>query len=272
VSTIESYLNDTVGEIEMTRLAFGLDRQQIRRFLVGMLGLTCLVLAISLPRIPATAQITQAIVQEILDKGEVYVQDEKATLEQVAAFNEVIVTKDESRTALLFSNLAAGRLAPNSSVTVGQCVEVQQGQLVASGPVNGCLGGFVADVQGTIYVMDADDGGKFQVLEGDVEVNKAGGGEAVNVQQGQQVAIENGQLGAVEKISFEEFVKILKGALFEGFTVPLPNQDKLLDICQDLRQEALGGTEGEIIGNVLGVPQCPTELGIRVRPPIRLPF
>lgn len=254
----------------MTRFVFNLHRQFIRRILVGVLSLTCLVLAIALPRVPATAQITQAIVQEILDKGEVFVQDEKATLQQVAAFNEIVSTKDESRTALLFSNLAAGRLAPNSIVTVGQCVEVQQGQLVASGPVNGCLGGFVADVQGTIYVMDADKGGKFQVLEGTVKVEK--GNENVEVQQGEQVAVEDGILGQVEKISFEDFVKILKGALFDGFTIPLPNQDKLLEICQELRQDALGGTEGQVIGNVFGVPQCPTELGIRVRPPIRLPF
>jgi hypothetical protein len=254
----------------MTRFAFNLHRQFMRRILVAVLSLTCLVLAIALPRVPATAQITQAIIQEILDKGEVFVQDEKATLQQVAAFNEVVATKDESRTALLFSNLAAGRLAPNSIVTVGQCVEVQQGQLVASGPVNGCLGGFVADVQGTIYVMDADKGGKFQVLEGTVKVEK--GNENVEVQQGEQVAVEDGILGQVEKISFEDFVKILKGALFDGFTIPLPNQDKLLEICQELRQDALGGTEGQAIGNVLGVPQCPTELGVRVRPPIRLPF
>lgn len=254
----------------MTRFLFDLRRPPIRRILVGILSLTCLVLTIALPRVPATAQITQAIVQEILDKGEVFVQDEKATLQQVAAFNEVVATKDDSRTALLFSNLAAGRLAPNSIVTVGQCVEVQEGQLVASGPVNGCLGGFVADVQGTIYVMDADDGGKFQVLEGTVKVEK--GNETVEVGQGEQVAVEGGILGEVKKISFQDFVKILKGALFDGFTIPLPNEEKLLGICQELRQDALGGTEGQIIGSVLGVPQCPTELGVRVRPPIRLPF
>ncbi|MGB5898605.1 MAG: hypothetical protein WBG66_10440 [Geitlerinemataceae cyanobacterium] len=254
----------------MTRFLFDLRRQSIRRILVGILSLTCLVLTIAFPRVPATAQITQAIVQEILDKGEVFVQDEKATLQQVAAFNEVVATKDESRTALLFSNLAAGRLAPNSIVTVGQCVEVQEGQLVASGPVNGCLGGFVADVQGTIYVMDADDGGKFQVLEGTVKVEK--GNETVEVRQGEQVAVEGGILGEVKKISFQDFVKILKGALFDGFTIPLPNEEKLIGICQELRQDALGGTEGQIVGSVLGVPECPTELGVRVRPPIRLPF
>ncbi|MGB3557947.1 MAG: hypothetical protein WBA24_05315, partial [Geitlerinemataceae cyanobacterium] len=136
--------------------------------------------------------------------------------------------------------------------------------------VNGCLGGFVADVQGTIYVMDADDGGKFQVLEGTVKVEK--GNETVEVGQGEQVAVEGGILGEVKKISFQDFVKILKGALFDGFTIPLPNEEKLIGICQELRQDALGGTEGQIVGSVLGVPECPTELGVRVRPPIRLPF
>lgn len=253
----------------MTRSVLKVHRP-LQKLLLGILSIAFLVLAIALPRVPATAQITQAIVQEILDKGEVFVQAEKATLQQVAAFNEVVSTKDESRTGLLFSNLAAGRLAPNSTVTVGQCVELQDGQLVASGPVNGCLSGFVADVRGTIYVMDASDGGKFQVLEGSVTVEK--GNKNVEVKQGEQVAVKGGVLGQVEKISFEDFVKILKGALFDGFTIPLPNEDKLLGVCQELRQEALGGTEGQIIGSVLGVPQCPTELGVRVRPPIRLPF
>jgi hypothetical protein len=248
-------------------------RKKIWSVFLGVLSLTCIVLAIAFPRVPAAAQITQAIVQEILDGDEVFVQETKATLNQIAKFDEVVRT-EKARTALVFSNLAAGRLAPNSSVSVGQCVEVTQGQLIASGPVNGCVAGFEADVQGTIYVVDADKGGKFQVLEGQVKV-KQGADEPVEVGQGQQVAIADGKLSPVERISFEDFVKILKGAFFEGFTVPLPNQDKLLEICNDLREEALGGPEGGIVGTVLGVPQCPTELGLRIDPlglPLRSPF
>ncbi len=244
-------------------------RQKIWKIFLGVLSLACIVLAIAFPRIPAVAQISQAIVQEILDGDEVFVQDSKATLNQIAKFDEVVRT-EKSRTALVFSNLAAGRLAPNSSVSVGQCVEVRQGQLIASGPVNGCVAGFEADVQGTIYVVDADKGGKFQVLEGQVKVKK-GTEEPVEVGQGQQVAIADGILGAVERISFEDFVKILKGALFEGFTVPLPKQERLLEICNELREDALGGAEGQVVGTVLGVPQCPTELGIRIGPS-GLPF
>jgi hypothetical protein len=246
-------------------------RKQIWSIILGLLSVACMVLAIAFPRIPAMAQISQAVVQEILDGDEVFVQDAKATLNQIAKFNEVVRT-EKSRTALVFANLTAGRLAPNSSVSIGQCVEVREGQLIASGPVNGCIAGFNVGVQGTIFVMDADDGGKFQVLEGDIKVSK-GSEETVEVTQGQQVAIEDGKLGEVKRISLEDFVKILKGALFEGFTVPLPNQEKLIQICNDLRQDALGGgTEGQIIDRVLGVPECPTELGVRVRPPIRLPF
>ena len=255
---------------EMTQLMRVHIKKLLWRLFLGVLGCTCLIGAIAFPRFPANAQITQATVQEILDGDEVFIEEEKASLNQIADFSQTVRTQD-SRTALLFSNLAAGRLAPESSVVVGQCVEVREGQLVASGPVNGCLGGFTADVRGTIYVLNAEDEGRFQVLEGEVEIERADG-ETVSVPQGQQVAIEDGALAQVEAISVEEYIEILEGALFRGFEVPLPGQEQLIDICNELRRDALGGDIGNVVGSALGVPECPRELGIDVDPGLNLPF
>ncbi|MDY6940844.1 MAG: hypothetical protein SWY16_24700 [Cyanobacteriota bacterium] len=241
-------------------------KKRLRQMFLGILVGVCAIVAIAFPRFPAIAQITQATVQEILDGDEVFIEEEKASLNQVADFNQIVRTQD-SRTALLFSNLAAGRLAPESSVTVGQCVEVREGQLVASGPVNGCLAGFTADVRGTIYVLNAEDEGRFQVLEGEVEIDRADG-ESVAIPQGQQVAIEDGELGEVEAISVEEYIEILEGALFRGFEVPLPGQEQLIGICNELRRDALGGDAGATVGSVLGVPECPRELGLDIGPAI----
>ena len=104
--------------------------------------------------LPSQAQITQAVVQEILDGNQVYIQNTQARIKDSANFGQVVLTKD-SRAGLAFNNGAAGRLGNHASVTVGQCVELKSGELVVSGPVNGCVLGFTVSVQGTLYVLQA---------------------------------------------------------------------------------------------------------------------
>lgn len=132
---------------------------------------------------PAIAQITQATITEIVDGDEVFIEpagmerSEAAALapadvDAVAAFQETIRT-DDARAALLFDNGAAGRLGPDSRVTVGQCIELQAGMLLAAGPANGCTATFAVGVQGTIYTISVDETGAqtVQVLEGEVQVS-----------------------------------------------------------------------------------------------------
>lgn len=223
--------------------------------------------------VPATAQITQATVAEILDSDEVFVEEEKARIEQIANFGQKISTEDARAGIIFINDLALGRLAEDSEVTVGQCVEVRSGQLIASGPVNGCLSGFVVDVRGTIFIVDADDDrGNFKVLEGSIQVNGDGRENAIEVGQLQQL----GKLDEVEpeisRIDFEDLVRILSGVLFRGFEVELPNQDRLIAICNTERLKLIeeAGEGGAVLAARL--PQCPTELGVRVEPPVRLPF
>jgi len=242
------------------------------RSLTAFLASLCLVLALAIPRIPAVAQITNATIVEILDGDEVFIEEAKATIDQIANFGEDIHTEDARAGIVFLEDLAVGRLAKDSVVTVGQCLEVVEGQLIASGPVNGCLSGFEADVSGTIYVMDADDDSTFKVLEGAIDV-KPPSGDKIEVGQLREVSVEDDEL-EVKRIDFEDLVRILSGAFFNGFEVSLPNEERLIAICNEERIRII--EEADEAGPVVAarLPYCPTELGVRFDPGggINLPF
>ncbi|MDY7012720.1 MAG: hypothetical protein SVX43_03810 [Cyanobacteriota bacterium] len=227
----------------MNPLAPRTQKQRFQRILSGLLGGLCLVLLLGLPRLPAVAQINQAVVQEILDGTQVFIEDQPASVSDRAQLREEIRTEGQTRTSLSFNDGTAGRLGPNASVVVGQCVEVESGQLLVSGPANGCISGFTVAVQGTIYVLeknpnDLDSLGNLKVIEGNVQMNKADENRPptpTRIGQGQKVAISpQGELGRVETIPAEEYAEILNGPLFEGYREPLPNQSRLQGVCQDL--------------------------------------
>jgi len=216
---------------------------RIRTLLFSALGSLCVVLLLGLPRIPAIAQISQATIQEIIGGDRVFIEAEQAQVGDVAQFQEEVRT-EQSKTALRFNNGAAGRLGQNSSVRIGQCVEVRQGALLASGPANGCVSGFDVGVQGTMYVLETDDRdpdilANLKVLEGETLLGQrqspSGRRTPLRLRQGQKVALlANGEIGPVRRIAAEEFADILKGELFRGFRQPLPNQAKLQGVCQSL--------------------------------------
>ncbi|MBO9998812.1 MAG: hypothetical protein J7641_07340 [Cyanobacteria bacterium SID2] len=244
-----------------------------RRTVFSVLLALLTVLVVALPRIPATAQITQATIVEILDSDEVFVEEDKASIDQIAEFGQNIHTEDARAGLVFIDDLAVGRLGEDSSAIVGQCVEVQNGQLIASGPVNGCLSGFFVDVRGTIFIIDADDDkGNFKVLEGNIKVRNPERGQDIEVGQLQQLGRLDRDEPEIRRIDFEDLVKILAGVLFRGFEVKLPNEEKLLAICNEERFRIIedAGEGGPVVAARL--PQCPTELGVRVEPVIDLPF
>ncbi len=255
------------------------------------LGLT---FSTGLLHLPARAAISNAVVQEIIDGDAVFIEDEQAELNAIANFRQQIST-EAARAGLLFSNGAAGRLAPNSAVTVGQCIELQQGSILAVGPANGCASGFEVGVEGTVYVLEVDAGGTAQVkvLEGSVivrteqaqpdeaeasdpddpaaETTEAAesdeptaeptadapdeaatdeataeaadepgiedgeAGDEIVVEQGEKLTIAaDGRPGFVEALLLEEVEAILYGALFDGFSIPLPGMGALRAALEDL--------------------------------------
>lgn len=220
-----------------------LENGRTRTLFFSALGGFCLVLLLGLPRIPAIAQVNQATIQEIIDGNQVFIQSQPAQVSDVAQFQEEVRT-GQSKTALRFNNGAAGRLGRNSSIQIGQCVEVKQGALLASGPANGCVSGFDIGVQGTMYVLemderDADVLANLKVLEGETVLGQRSPNLPRRlprrIRQGQKVALlTNGEVGPVRNISAAEFAQILNGELFQGFRDLLPNQAKLQAVCQSL--------------------------------------
>ncbi|MDY6786267.1 MAG: hypothetical protein SW833_27600 [Cyanobacteriota bacterium] len=228
----------------MNDLAPRTQKRGFRRIALGLLGGFCLALLLGLPHIPAVAQINQAVIQEVVDGDEVFIEEQQASVSDRAQFREKVRTEGQTRTSISFSNGAAGRLGQNASVIVGQCIEVESGQLLVSGPANGCLSGFTVAVEGTIYVLEKDPDnpnslGSLRTIEGEVQINKPEepGRPAVPISlaQGQKVSVApTGELQRVEPIPAEEFASILTGPLFEGYREPIPNQSRLQGVCREL--------------------------------------
>lgn len=261
--------------------------RQHRWFLAVSVGLIGSFLINTLLPSSAIAQISQATVTEILGGDAVFIERllidedettpdfvrELATENAIAEFQDVIRTED-ARTSLLFSNGAAGRLGPNSQITVGQCIEVQQGLLLAAGPANGCTATFAVGVQGTIYAIanqPEEEDSQVYVLEGEVEVTlnappeseaeetaeptteenplKQAAAESSpdnepseldpnsrtrRVQAGQSLAISRRGFGSLRQLSEAEILELLRGSLFDGFRGELPGMGRLQTVLTDL--------------------------------------
>lgn len=206
------------------------------KFTLGFISHLSALMSCILFQQPLFAQINQATVTEILDGEDVYIEQEPAQVEDQADLGQFVETK-ESRAGLEFNNGAAGRVGINSQVIVGQCVEVQAGQILVSGPANGCVGGFSVGVQGTLYILETnpDGSGSVKVLEGVVQINSPDEvGEPVILIEGQKINILPGILGEIEEISAEEFALILRGPLFSGFNVPITPAGLLQSTCSRL--------------------------------------
>ncbi|MEB3191386.1 MAG: hypothetical protein VKL42_13675 [Snowella sp.] len=186
--------------------------------------------------LPSHSQISQAIVQEIIDSDQVFIQEKPAKVDDKANFGDVVLTQ-QARASLLFNNGAAGRLGNNAKVTVGQCVEVERGELLISGPVNGCMGGLSVAVKGTLYILKKTDqgSGSVQVLEGTVQVsNKNQPAEKIEVSAGEKIELLQGVLGSVIPMTSEEIRALLSGKLFSDFHIPITPDSALQQVCSRL--------------------------------------
>ena len=206
------------------------------------------------------AQINQATVTEIIDGEDVYIEQEPAEVEDTADLGQYVETK-QSRAGLEFNNGAAGRIDSNSQVIVGQCVEVQQGQILVSGPANGCIAGFSVGVQGTLYILEtnADGTGNIKVLEGTIEIRSEDEtAEPVILIEGQKIAILPGILGEIEEITAEEFASILAGRLFSGFSIPITPAGLLQSTCSRLFPVGFSCSSQGIPTPIVPTPSVPT--------------
>lgn len=148
-------------------------RQQRQKRLAFFFAGLC-IFALAAPQLaPASAQSTQATVQEILDGNQVFIQNQRASVNDVARQQQQVRTGN-SRTALLFNTGAVARLSANSVLNIGQCARLKQGTILINGAVNACSSSITTGVRGTTYLLEIDESGNQQVkvLEGEVVVKR----------------------------------------------------------------------------------------------------
>lgn len=133
------------------------------------------IFALATPQLaPVSAQSVQATVQEILDGNQVFIQNRRASVNDIANQQQQVRTGD-SRTALKFNSGAVARLSANSVLTIGQCARLRQGTILINGAVNACSSSITTGVRGTTYLLTVDTSGNqmVKVLEGEVVVKRS---------------------------------------------------------------------------------------------------
>ncbi|MBD1909701.1 MULTISPECIES: FecR domain-containing protein [unclassified Leptolyngbya] len=227
----------------------------LRPWLIGLVFGFAIVLGIGSWNSPGTAQTVSAgTIAEVLDGSEVFIQNNQARVGDTANRGQNVRT-GSARAQVNFNTGAVARLSSNSSLTVGQCAQLQRGVLLVNGAVNGCTGSVTAGVRGTTYLMEVDDDGREQVkvLEGEVTVTKNESGgivtspdstapeatsdepESVVLKAGEKVSTQEGdRLSDIEQITADEFQDILLGELFDGFLQLLPGLSRIQSSFQQL--------------------------------------
>ncbi len=202
-----------------------------RTSLAGLAGALLLTL---LPPLPARSA-ERAVIQEILDGDQLFVDGQKARVNQQAAAPDDVSTK-ASRGALAFPGGAVGRINRFSRMRLGQsCFLLESGQVLVSGKAAGCTRSARLSVRGTNYLLEVDEQGESQlsVLEGTVEVEPLKDGAPTGtgpttVQAGQRLRLSaQGVILALLGLSSGDYDAILRGPLFDGFRLPLPNVGSL---------------------------------------------
>lgn len=206
-----------------------LQRPEARASVALVLALATLapLLAAGVRAAPASS----AVVQEILDGNELFIDQRQARVRQRAATPEVVSTGN-SRGQLQFATGAVGRINRLSRLQLGvNCFQLDRGQILVSGPQAGCTRSARMSVRGTNYVLSVDEQGaaELSVLEGQVEVMALQDGEPapeavpITVEAGQRLRLSpEGVVLTLLQLAAGDYRRILNGPLFEGFRLPLP--------------------------------------------------
>ena len=185
---------------------------------------------------PSAATTQSAVVQEILDGKELFIDQQQARVSQRAQAPQLVSTGN-SRGQLSFSSGAVGRLNRQSQLRLGsRCFVLDRGQVLVSGKQSGCTRSARLSVRGTNYLLEVTEAGdtELAVLEGEVEVQPSRDGEPLadqpptTVQAGQRLRLSpEGVVLTLLALSSGDYRSILAGPLFEGFNLPLPAQAAL---------------------------------------------
>ena len=215
---------------------------------------------------PVIANAQKATIEEILDGDELFIDHQKASVEETAKSPQVIST-GLSRGQIGFSGGAVGRINRQSLVKLGSsCFLLNKGQILISGRQDGCTASSRLSVRGTNYVLKVSDDGStdLAVLEGSVEVtDNSGEQEAVIVEAGQRLQLSPaGVVIGLLQLAAGDYQRILDGPLFSGYTAALPG-------LGDLRRYLNLNVPGLRIPNVPGSPIRTTPSLPSVPSPVR---
>jgi hypothetical protein len=171
----------------------------------------------------------------MLDGNELFIERRQARLKERALTPERVRTQN-SRGQLGFANGAAGRLNRFTQLRLGStCFLLSSGQILVSGPQNGCTRSSRLSTRGTNYLVTLLDGGESElaVLEGALELQRLAEGQPLDeapilVAGGNRVRLSSqGALLWQRPLTAADYVAILQGPLFQGFSAPLPGMAAL---------------------------------------------
>ena len=175
----------------------------------------------------------RAVIVEILDGRELYIDRKQARVSQTAQAPQQVSTRN-SRGQIRFNSGAMGRLNRFSLMKLGSdCFLIDRGQILISGRQNGCTRSNLMSVRGTNYVIDVDEDGTtdVSVLEGTVVVEIRGDDTSDGrgdqpprtVVAGQRLRLSPaGPILRGLALTSSDYNSILSGPLFRGYTAPLP--------------------------------------------------
>lgn len=216
------------------------------------------LLAASLLAPGAARAAETAVVQEILDGKELFIDQSPAQVSQTARAPQQLSTRN-SRGQIRFDGGAVGRLNRFSQLRLGRdCFLVDRGQVLVSGRQSGCTRSARLSVRGTNYLREVNDAGEsnLSVLEGSVQVEPLRDGQPTGqapstVGAGQRLRLSpEGVVLSLLALSSGDYRQILAGPLFEGFRLPLPAIDALEGYLRS-------NVPGVSLPGVPGVPALP---------------
>jgi hypothetical protein len=199
-----------------------------------------LAAALAWPSGSVASPAGSAVVQEILDGRELFIERRQAQVQE-RAFTPELVRTQKSRGQLGFAGGAAGRLNRFTQLRLGStCFLLSSGQILVSGPQNGCTRSSRLSTRGTNYLITLLDGGEQEVavLEGSVELQPLADGRPlagapILVAGGTRVRLSSqGALLGQRPLTAADYSAILRGPLFQGFTAPLPGMAALETFVQ----------------------------------------
>ena len=182
-----------------------------------------------------------ATVQEILDGNQLYIEQRQARVRDGARVPDRLRTGN-SRAQLGFLAGGTARINRFSQLKLGpSCFFLTKGQVLVSGPQNGCTRSSRLSVRGTNYLLSLSETGaaELTVLEGKVLVEALSQGvipaqaRPTAVFGGNRVNLAaDGSVSDRRRLSEAELAALLNGPLFQGFLSPLSAQQGLQNFLQ----------------------------------------